>query len=81
MTALMQHTDDSGDLSIFISGEQVLFACNKGHAWRGVVTAVDVPAGDLESADLQARALGAEAVDRLVEEFGPQVQEAMGFGE
>ena len=80
MTALMQHTDDSGDLSIFISGEQVLFACNKGHAWRGVVTAVDLPAGDLESADLQPAAVGEGAVVRLVEQFGPQVRVAMGLG-
>jgi hypothetical protein len=77
----MQHTDDSGELSIFISGEEVLFACNKGHAWRGVVSAVGVSEGDLESADLSPRGLGAGGIAQLVEQFGAQVREAMGLGD
>lgn len=33
MTTRLKHTDDDGDLSIFVSGDQVLFACNHGHVW------------------------------------------------
>jgi hypothetical protein len=33
MSPRLKHTDDDGDLSIFVSGDQVLFACNNGHAW------------------------------------------------
>jgi hypothetical protein len=33
MSTRLKHTDDDGDLSIFVSGDQVLFACNNGHAW------------------------------------------------
>lgn len=33
MTTRLKHTDDDGDLSIFVSGDEVLFACNHGHAW------------------------------------------------
>ena len=33
MSARLKHTDDDGDLSVFVSGNQVLFACNHGHAW------------------------------------------------
>lgn len=33
MTTRLKHTDDDGDLSIFVSGDQVLFACNNGHVW------------------------------------------------
>jgi hypothetical protein len=33
MSTRLKHTDDDGDLSVFVSGNQVLFACNHGHAW------------------------------------------------
>jgi len=33
VTTRLKHTDDDGDLSIFVSGDEVLFACNHGHAW------------------------------------------------
>ncbi|MDF2091691.1 hypothetical protein P0Y31_05000 [Knoellia sp. 3-2P3] len=34
----MKHTDDDGDLSIFVSGGEVLFACNHGHVWTAQVS-------------------------------------------
>lgn len=33
MSAQLKHADDDGDLSIFVSGNQVLIACRHGHAW------------------------------------------------
>lgn len=38
MTTRMKHTDDDGDLSIFVSGGEVLFACNHGHVWTAQVS-------------------------------------------
>lgn len=38
MTTRLKHTDDDGDLSIFVSGDEVLFACNHGHAWTAQVS-------------------------------------------
>lgn len=31
--SVLRHTDDDGVLSIFASGDDVLFACSKGHWW------------------------------------------------
>lgn len=36
---ILKHTDDDGDLSIFATGNEILFACKKGHYW--VVAASD----------------------------------------
>jgi hypothetical protein len=33
VSAQLKHADDDGDLSIFVSGNQILIACNNGHAW------------------------------------------------
>lgn len=30
---MLKHTEDDGELSVFASGEELLFACSKGHAW------------------------------------------------
>lgn len=38
MTTRLKHTDDDGDLSIFVSGGEILFACNHGHAWSTQVS-------------------------------------------
>ena len=38
MTTRLKHTDDDGDISIFVSGDEVLFACNHGHAWTAQVS-------------------------------------------
>jgi hypothetical protein len=38
MTTRLKHTDDDGDLSIFVSGGEVLFACNHGHVWTAQVS-------------------------------------------
>lgn len=38
MTTRLKHADDDGDLSIFVSGDEVLFACNHGHAWTAQVS-------------------------------------------
>jgi hypothetical protein len=38
VTTRLKHTDDDGDLSIFVSGDEVLFACNHGHAWTAQVS-------------------------------------------
>jgi hypothetical protein len=44
MTTRMKHTDDDGDLSIFVSGGEVLFACNHGHVWTAQVSIEAHPA-------------------------------------
>ena len=43
MSPRLKHTDDDGDLSIFVSGDQVLFACNNGHAWTAQLSVESCP--------------------------------------
>jgi hypothetical protein len=54
MSTRLKHTDDDGDLSVFVSGNQVLFACNNGHAWTArLAVEPDVcPAARLEIAEV-----------------------------
>ena len=48
MTTRLKHTDDDGDLSIFVSGGEILFACNHGHAWTTRVSVeLHTPGADL----------------------------------
>lgn len=82
MTALLKHTDDDGDLSVFASEEQVLFVCSKGHWW--VVDAVSTgsaPKSAVSKARKDAAARessGAQtSVEVLSERFGRDVLKAM----
>lgn len=31
--SVFRHNDDEGALSVFASGDEILFACSKGHWW------------------------------------------------
>jgi hypothetical protein len=82
MTTVFRHTDDDGELSVFASGEQVLFVCSHGHWW--VVSAKETGVVAKAAAD---RALKGAVPDKpskadvaiagLADKFGPGVFRAM----
>ena len=85
--AQLKHTDDDGDLSVFISGDLVLFACSKGHAWTAPVS-IEPGAGptrhldtDVEETqdELEELSVEHERYAELVRRFGPGVPRALGF--
>lgn len=87
MTAHMKHTDDDGDLSVFISGDQVLFACNKGHAWTAPVSIergvgptrhVDTDVAETED-ELEELSVEHERYAELLRRFGPDLPTALGL--
>ena len=83
----MKHTDDDGDLSVFISGDSLLFACSKGHAWTAPVS-IEGGAGptrhldtDVEETEdeLEELSVEHERYAELVRRFGPDVPRALGY--
>ena len=76
----MKHTDDDGDLSVFISGDLVLFACSKGHAWTAPVS-IEPGAGPTRhlGTDVEETQDELEGYAELVRRFGPDVPRALGF--
>ena len=87
MTTRLKHTDDDGDLSIFVSGDEVLFACNHGHAWTAPVS-IERGAGPTRHADtdvdetedeLEELSVEHERYAELVRRFGRDLPRAMGF--
>jgi len=82
--SVFRHTDDNGTLSVFASGDEVLFACSKGHWW--IVTATS--SGRSSKAATERAKRGLEivkptAADRgvrdLTARFGPDILNAMKF--
>ncbi len=83
----MKHTDDDGALSVFISGDLVLFACSKGHAWTAPVS-IERGAGptrhldtDVEETEdeLEELSVEHERYAELVRRFGPGLPQALGY--
>jgi len=68
---VFKHTDDDGDLSVFASGDEVLFACSRGHYW--VVRAQQTSAKDADERGVHRRP--AEVAER----FGPAAYRALGL--
>ncbi len=87
VTAQLKHTDDGGDLSVFISGDLVLFACNRGHAWtaplsieRGVGPTRHVDTDVTETEDeLEDISVEHERYAELLHRFGPDLPQALGL--
>lgn len=83
----LKHTDDDGELSVFISGDLLLFACTKGHAWTAPVS-IERGAGptrhpdtDVEETEdeLEDLSVEHERYAELVRRFGPDLPRALGF--
>jgi hypothetical protein len=83
----MKHTDDDGELSVLVSGDLVLFACSKGHAWTAPVS-IDPGVGptrhpdtDVEETEdeLEELSVEHERYAELVRRFGPALPRALGF--
>ena len=82
--SVFKHNDDDGTLSIFTSGDEVLFACSKGHWWIISATSSGKTA---KAAALRAnRGLSLKKPTRddvkiqdLTAKFGPDVLRAMRF--
>jgi hypothetical protein len=83
----MKHTDDGGELSVFVSGDQVLFACSKGHAWTAPVSIepgvgptrhLDTDVEETED-ELEELSVEHERYAELVRRFGPDLPRALGF--
>ena len=66
---MLKHTDDDGDLSVFTSGEEILFACRKGHYWMVTGTPHEAPKPEAETD---------QDFELVVERFGPTVRRALG---
>ena len=86
MVSPMKHTDDDGELSVFVSGDLVLFACDRGHAWTvpvsiepgvGPTRHVDTDVGETED-ELEELSVEHERYADLVRRFGPDLPSALG---
>lgn len=72
---VFKHEDDNGDLSVFASGEEVLFACNKGHYWI-----VAAKSGAVAAPTRKALAeRDVVDLDALTKTFGAGLAEALGI--
>jgi hypothetical protein len=69
-----KHTDDDGELSVFASGDELLFACNKGHYWS-----VPAKSGSTTARTRDGLAGGGAHLDALTERFGPGLAQALGL--
>lgn len=87
MSAQMKHTDDDGDLSILVSGDLVLFACNRGHAWTAPISIVagvgptrhvDTDVEETED-ELEELSVEHERYAELVRRFGADLPRALGL--
>lgn len=85
MTTVFRHPDDDGELSIFASGNEVLFVCTQGHWW--IVEATS--SGATTKGAVKKAAAGEETTGRsgqavklaaeLKDKFGSEALRAMRF--
>jgi hypothetical protein len=74
---MLKHPDDDGDLSMFASGDQILFACSRGHFWVLPARQMTLPAQRQDVVSLVREP--ADTVDALESRFGDHVRHALGI--
>ena len=72
MGAILRHTDDDQDLSIFASGDELLFTCPRGHYWL-------VKAAEHLTESSAASLLKAPTMNMLAERFGEEAVKTLGL--
>ena len=72
MDAILRHTDDDQELSIFASGDELLFTCPRGHFWL-------VKAGQHPTDSSADSLVDRPTADKLAERFGEQAMRSLGL--
>lgn len=72
MDAILKHTDDDQDLSVFASGDELLFTCPRGHYWL-------LKAGDHRAESSADSFAEPPPTDMLAERFGDQAVQSLGL--
>ncbi|MCW2622333.1 MAG: hypothetical protein JWL64_1935 [Frankiales bacterium] len=71
---MLKHPDDDGDLSLFASGDEILFACSRGHFWVVSARQMCLPSKQEDSVSLTK---DEECVHLLAARFGTRVLAAL----